>query len=206
MYGYLSDEERQKNVNAFVALAASAVLGEPLNKQLERFKKNIFLLKLTNVMLSMKSSLFIGGGWLGMRVCQHNVENVDHQVVKKMCLRAIEDIAPGVLNQFYLFVKNGAFVSADAGRNYADDLDRIHVPVLLIAGEKDSLVPHHSMRSTHEKLASEDKTFTLFGTAGGYEIDYGHADLILGKHAPNEVYPLILKWLDEHPMGKRENE
>ena len=39
--------------------------------------------------------------------------------------------------------------------------------------------------------------FVCTQRASASPINYGHYDLLLGAHAPSEVYPLIGRWLDE---------
>ena len=205
MYGYLPEDANQENVNAFVSIAAPAFLPDPLNDLLEFFKKSPHIIKPMNVAASIKSTLFFAGSGLGTFIGPYNPKNMKHSAIKKLCSKVIEDIAPGVLDQYYLFVKNGAFVSADSKTNYADELAGINVPVLLMAGKYDNLVPQHCMRYVYENVASQDKTFRLFGTINGYKANYGHGDLIIGRHAQKEVYPFILKWLDNRPLPKSPN-
>jgi hypothetical protein len=50
----------------------------------------------------------------------------------------------------------------------------------------------------YQRIASRDKAFRIIGKQQGCAHDYSHADLILGLHAPADVYPVILQWLDAH--------
>jgi len=36
------------------------------------------------------------------------------------------------------------------------------------------------------------------GQEAGLEHEYSHVDLVLGRHAPDEVFPRIGAWLDAH--------
>ncbi|MFO1520190.1 MAG: hypothetical protein U1F57_11120 [bacterium] len=38
----------------------------------------------------------------------------------------------------------------------------------------------------------------MFGRKHGHRTDYGHVDLIIGNHAPREVFPKIAEWLEEN--------
>ena len=42
-----------------------------------------------------------------------------------------------------------------------------------------------------------------FGKRYGQREDYGHYDLLVGRHAPSEAWPRILEWLDR---GARKSE
>ncbi len=45
--------------------------------------------------------------------------------------------------------------------------------------------------------AAAEKQFALFGAVNGHRGDYGHDDLVIGRHARSEVFPLIRRWLDQ---------
>jgi hypothetical protein len=46
-----------------------------------------------------------------------------------------------------------------------------------------------------EEVSSPDRTFVEFGVESGHGADYGHIDLVLGRHAPEEVFTRIADWL-----------
>jgi len=48
------------------------------------------------------------------------------------------------------------------------------------------------------RLGSTDKTYWVAGHASGLGHEYSHVDLVLGRHAPDEVYPVVDAWLDDH--------
>ena len=37
----------------------------------------------------------------------------------------------------------------------------------------------------------------VFGKSTGYALNYGHCDLVWAKSAPQEIFPEIVKWLDQ---------
>jgi hypothetical protein len=38
----------------------------------------------------------------------------------------------------------------------------------------------------------------MAGHASGLSHEYSHVDLVLGRHAPDEIYPRVTEWLDAH--------
>ena len=92
-------------------------------------------------------------------------------------------------------IRVGEFVSAKGDFNYRKKLAKVRIPVLLIGGEKDYLAPPKALRTTYRALGSKDRTLRIFGSRSKDPIKYGHFDLILGKKARKEVYPVIGKWL-----------
>ena len=77
------------------------------------------------------------------------------------------------------------------------------MPTLMIAGAADLISDVPSTRMTFEAIASPDKTLCVFGRANGHVADYGHCDLAWSRHAPREVFPVMLDWLERHQPGAR---
>ena len=72
------------------------------------------------------------------------------------------------------------------------------LPILFVAGSLDHLGAPGVLMQGFARVASTDKHFEVMGRANGYRADYGHLDLTIGRHAPEEVYPLLLDWLQAH--------
>ncbi len=70
------------------------------------------------------------------------------------------------------------------------NLADITVPLLCIGASHDEIVPPQSARALVEGVASKDKQFL--------ELEGGHISVIAGKRARQQVWPAILKWLQEH--------
>jgi hypothetical protein len=70
--------------------------------------------------------------------------------------------------------------------------------VLVIAGSHDGLTPVRDLEQVYRRIGASDKAFKIVGKRYGYAHDYSHADLVLGLHAPADVYPMILDWLEAH--------
>ncbi len=66
----------------------------------------------------------------------------------------------------------------------------ITCPLLSIGATKDDIVPAGSARALYERAKSEDKQFI--------ELEGGHISVIAGRRAKQQVWPAILKWLQEH--------
>ena len=55
-----------------------------------------------------------------------------------------------------------------------------------------------AVKYSHREVSSPQKQFRLFGRINGDRANYGHDDIIIGRHARQEVFPEILKWLNNH--------
>jgi pimeloyl-ACP methyl ester carboxylesterase len=117
--------------------------------------------------------------------------------------RLIEDVGVSdgskrELRQFARSVRAGEFVSADGSVSYSRALDRIVVPSLVIVGRADELADPLVGRAVFERLGSQDKELVVAGRAEGFEVDFGHVDLMVGSPARREVFPRIVAWLARH--------
>lgn len=124
-------------------------------------------------------------------------DNVERVTVDRFYGYALEDPGPAALKQLMPYLGEGRFLSADGKTDYSANLDRITTPTLFIAGEGDIMADLPSKRWTFDHLSSQDKTFMVFGRSSGYELNYGHCDLVWAKSAPQEIFPEIVRWLDQ---------
>lgn len=123
--------------------------------------------------------------------------NVDPRTVSRFYGYTLEDPGAGALKQFDPYLAHGHLVSADGGVDYAAGLDRVTTPVLMVAGEADIMADMPSSMRTFNALGSSDKTLMRFGVVDGQVADYGHCDLVWSRHAPREVFPPLIDWLDQ---------
>jgi hypothetical protein len=93
-------------------------------------------------------------------------------------------------------------LSADGSIDYAARLGEITTSTLLIAGEEDIISDIPSTELTFAGLGSPDKTLLKFGKSNGHVADYGHCDLVWSRHAPREIFPPLIDWLDQHQPGR----
>jgi homoserine acetyltransferase len=91
---------------------------------------------------------------------------------------------------------NDAFRSLDGGTDYRAAMANVSAPALVIAGAVDRLATPASVAAAFEQLGSADKTLVVLGTEHKDGMDYGHGDLLFGRGAPKEVYPLLRDWLE----------
>ena len=106
------------------------------------------------------------------------------------------DLPTTLVLQLADWYEEGGFADATGTVNYCDELEKIKVPSLLIVGEKDLLTPPADIRVVFDGIRSEDKRLDIVGTSSGCRYDYGHIDPILGRWAPEEIWPSIRNWFD----------
>lgn len=79
--------------------------------------------------------------------------------------------------------------------SYAEAFGRSAAPLLVICGDADPLVRLPDSQACYDASGSDDRQL-LFFDAFDHEVHWGHVDLILGRRAPDLVWPRIVSWLD----------
>jgi len=124
-----------------------------------------------------------------------NMRTIDLQ-----CLVAMvpQDLPLSLLGQVLDWYADKGFVDDYKRLEYFRELGRIETPALIMSGACDRLTPPDDLRYVYDQINSSDKKFMLFGKETGCHHNYGHIDLVLGKHVHDEVFPHIHRWLAKH--------
>ena len=128
----------------------------------------------------------------------YNIANMETRVVRQAMASLAHPITARLTSQFVGWIGGSGDVVGQDGYGYTENLDKIKTPYLFIAGAKDYLASPDAMRVAYEGVSSKDKQFMLFSREQGYSFDYGHGDLLVGKEAPQEVFPAVKDWLLKH--------
>jgi pimeloyl-ACP methyl ester carboxylesterase len=124
--------------------------------------------------------------------------NADLPLLRTLMLTAVDDLPVALLREFARWYDTKAMSDRYGMFDFTENLARIRTPILIIAGSQDGLTPARDLEHVYQRIASADKKFCVIGTQQGYAHDYSHADLILGLYAADDVYPVVLDWLDAH--------
>ncbi len=117
-----------------------------------------------------------------------NLRNVEPRVTRRLLANAIEDLHRGELEQFATFVREDSFRSMDGSSDYRAALERCRQPALFVAAPNDELAPPAAVESSFRRWGGP-KRYVLLGE------DYGHTDILFGRRAPEEVFPVIREFL-----------
>jgi pimeloyl-ACP methyl ester carboxylesterase len=120
-----------------------------------------------------------------------NPRNVPRRVYRRLLANGIEDLHPGVLDHFAACIRDDTFRSFDGAVDYRALFPGCAQPALFLAAEKDGLAPPAVVEEARRRWGGEARFHCFSG-------EYGHTDLLLGKSAPEEVFPLIRDFLIEH--------
>jgi alpha-beta hydrolase superfamily lysophospholipase len=125
-------------------------------------------------------------------------DNLDLEVVRFMMRRGVEDLPTSLLREFARWYEARRMSDRYGLFSFTDHLERVRTPMLLMAGSCDGLTPPEDIRRVYERIGSPDKSFFVAGRESGLDHDYSHVDLVLGRHAPDEIFGRVADWLDAH--------
>ena len=117
-----------------------------------------------------------------------NASNMEPVVLQSFLRRSLSGISS---RKFWSF---GAMVQRLAREK---EHARHPVPALLLTGAADRLVPPDKVRATASRAVHPATRVVEFSLANGNTADYGHIDLLLGRHVETEVFPHIEDWLGQ---------
>jgi len=199
MYCYL-ERARRNDVAAFVAVASPVAMSQPANDHYRRALEHRDLILLGRALFNVQLPGSVGS-WTGKlpdEAFRCNPRNMDVDVNKAVYRYALEDVSSALLLQLEALARTGHLKSADAKFDYTAELGRVRTPILCISGKIDNVCEPANVRFAYEHVGSTDKTYREIGLANGFSADYGHLDLVLGRNAPRDVYPLIRDWIAHH--------
>ncbi len=127
--------------------------------------------------------------------------NVEPHLARRLFAAGMHSISAPLLGQLATAFDPGGLRSQDGSIRYLEGLSSAASPVLALAGDEDRQCPADAAETTLAALGSTEKNLLVFGRAQGHAEHYGHFDLVLGRHAPEETWPAIDNWLDTHESG-----
>jgi alpha-beta hydrolase superfamily lysophospholipase len=198
-YGY-GQKHRGKGLAAGVALAAPTTFTHPRQQPLKK------LLSLADTPWLRDLFLYLNGPLVGRLLLAsapplerffYNPENMTDETKEALLAEALSEINPGILDHLVTMIRKGEFVSLGGTHSYYKNLKAIRLPMLLVGGEADPIAPPEAIHDVYRALGSPNRSVKIFGPSSKHSISYGHFDLIAGKQAPKEVFPVIAAWLKQ---------
>lgn len=149
----------------------------------------------TPPLFAVPVSLAIAGSPL--EALMYNPENTSAETWRRMLATGTANVSAGVLRQLSHLFRSGRFLDAGGRQDYGAALANVRVPVLVVAGKLDRLAVPPAVHAAYRVLGGP-KRYLLAGVEAGAKYDYGHMDLVLGERAALEVWPHLLRFLNEH--------
>jgi pimeloyl-ACP methyl ester carboxylesterase len=181
-------------------VAAIVTLGAPAHFDVQERLRKLVTLRFTAlghlIRLSARMIAPFAGYWHpAVADLAIQLRNVEPRVYRRLLANAIENLQPGVLTQFAAFIREDSFRSMDGRVDYRASLERGTQPALFVAAEKDGLAPPAVVQAAHRRWGGP-KEYAVVGQG------FGHADLLLGRTAPETVYPLVERFLRAHSTAR----
>ncbi len=199
MFAFFEESEDASKVSNFVAMGAPACIAEsPARWQMLKANRGLRVLLggLSTGRIARPMAYFRPPSLAKVDRFYYTAANVDDRTIDRFYGYTLEDPGPGALRQLDDYLANGTLRSSDLKIDYYARLAEVEVPILMVAGDGDILADVPSNWQTYQALGSVDKTFYRFGRTHGHFADYGHCDLVWSRHAPAEVFPELIRWLD----------
>lgn len=187
-------------LNPDAPLKAVVAMGSPASFRaqpgLKKFIKTVGpLLKMKAIPTARLASLAIFGippGPISRYLIYES--NAEPDIIKRVLYNNASNVSGGVARQFARWIETGNFDSTDGAFDYRKNMAALRAPLLLIAGTKDLMAPPLAVRAARDH-AGGPVSYTVVGKAHGNQEDYGHGDLIVGRKAPEEIFPLVEEFL-----------
>jgi pimeloyl-ACP methyl ester carboxylesterase len=203
MFGFLETSPEAWRIANFVGMGSTITLADvPQTKMLKANRALRGLMRLVSTGRIAQPMMFYRlPGLAKIDRFYYTAANVDRRTISRFYGYTLENPGRGALHQLDPYLERGHFVSADGTVDYAQRLGEITTPTLLIAGDGDIMSDVASTEMTFDGLSSPDKALMRFGRLEGQVDDYGHCDLVWSRHAPREIFPVLIDWLDPRQPG-----
>lgn len=122
-----------------------------------------------------------------------NIDNIDLKRMPKMLYWGFDNVPVALALQLKRWTMRDGLTSLDGKIDYLGGLSHSDVPILILTGNNDFSIRALKVKPLLNPLCQS----VQFNKLNGYAVDYGHADLILGKNALQELFPFALDWIKQ---------
>lgn len=123
--------------------------------------------------------------------------NIEGPLYRRLNAIGFHTVSTRMLAQLATAMRPGGLRARD-GSHYLERLAQTSTPILAVAGSVDLQCSPDAARQTIDAIEGPKARLAVFGEAHGHADDYAHIDLVLGKRARDEVWPVIRDWLESH--------
>jgi pimeloyl-ACP methyl ester carboxylesterase len=129
----------------------------------------------------------------------YNPRNVDRGKAPIAMVNALADVPAELHADFAEWALGDGVIRID-GEPVLDRLEVVSVPAIFFAGGGDRIAPAHAVRAAFDRWGSEAdpqplKEFRLLARAAGHREDYGHGDMVIGRHVRADIFEPLAEFL-----------
>ena len=117
--------------------------------------------------------------------------------LRAMAWRVVEPVSTRAVLQLATIWEPGGLRSADGQVSYRPLLQKLAVPLCVVAAKGDSLARLDELAPILDMTGSAAPHFEGIAVDRGASSDLCHASLLAGEHAPTEVFPRVCAWLHQ---------
>ncbi len=133
----------------------------------------------------------------------YNKSNLRSSTIRHFMSNALESVTPGLSGQLSWWVQQGKETTIDGRFDYRQGLKNITIPALIMAGAGDRIVIPEAVHFVWENIQSQEKKFVLLSKENGFPMDYCHASIVVGERVRQDVFPIVLNWLEKYSQNNR---
>jgi polyhydroxyalkanoate synthase len=192
-YGYLAHHAERRLVRTMVAMGAPLRWdrAHPLVKVLFSSTRLASLVDLRGTRRLARAALPIAQRIPKLLSIYMNTAQIDLTRADEL-VRTVDDPHTHLNVQIVHWVRTGDLVVA--GKDVAEALSRVDLPLLNIFANADGIVPPDAARSVGAHLGSKDIQHLEVGDARGW---FAHADMFISDQAERWVFEPMARWLKE---------
>jgi len=124
-----------------------------------------------------------------------NPETTRHGDLAAIMSRGVTDLPNDLLRQYRRWMST-AQMSLDDGTRLEDAPSAVDVPLLVLGGAGDAMVPPRVFVPAFERSPAVHKSYRVFGARGDAAPPLGHIDLLVSEQASLHVFPEVAGWLE----------
>lgn len=129
---------------------------------------------------------------------QVSFSNIEPELIRRLHARCFHSVPISLLRSLATTFEERGLCNRERTLHYLEEAKRFSIPVRLLAGTVDRQVSIGAVKLTAGALGGTSDV-QVFGRDFGHGDEYGHWDLLLGRRAETEVWPLLVDWLENHP-------
>lgn len=127
--------------------------------------------------------------------------SMERDILVERIVKGFDRTSIGVARLLVDWAASGKLHGTGGKKDFEENIVDLKAPILFINGDRDYGVPPSSVKQAWEKTGSDDKMFLVFGKKNT-GVHWGHCDLIFGKDAPAQVWPVIGVWLKDRAVNQ----
>lgn len=120
------------------------------------------------------------------------MEGEDGPALRGLMLHGMDDLSLGLVRQVARWVGSGHLCDRDDRFDYVAALHGVRTPVMVLAAAGDAVCSPAAARPAAEALPARSVRWEEL------DASWGHLDPLVSDRAREQVYPVILDWLEEH--------